>query len=350
MVPKLADVEANISQAEQLIKEAVNKGAQWIVLPEMFTTAAAFHEDMLRAIRPIDGAPAQFLRDQSKRYSVTVGGSFLAQDENRVFNSFLLYFPDGSSYRHDKDHPTYWERCYYEGGNDDGVLKTPAGDIGVALCWELIRSQTARRLKGKVEMVLAGSTWWTLRNEADPDHPYRQVNKDMLQQAPAALSRMLGVPVVHGAHAGSFSGFDSPELPDIVYDSAYLGTAMICDARGAILAQRHMEQGAGVVLADIDVGDKPVSSEPIPDRFWLPDQMPEEWKDAWTRWFPRGEDYYQTITLPYLASGKLNEYIPSYMRYPALAVSNRPDYRLIASNESYRCMFVIPSRANDCNA
>ena len=314
MAPKLTDVEANLSQAEQLIKEAVKKGAQWIALPEMFTTAVAFHEGMLSAIRPIDGAPAEMLRVQSKRHNVIVGGSFLAQDENGVYNSFLLFFPDGSSYRHDKDQPTYWETCYYQGGNDDGVLNTPAGDIGVALCWEMIRSRTARRLKGKVEMVLAGSAWWTLPNEADPDHPYRQVNKDMLQQAPATLSRMLGVPVVHGAHAGSFSGFDSPELPDVAYDSAYLGNAMICDARGTILAQRKMEQGAGVVLADIDVANAPASGEPIPDRFWLPEQMPQEWKDAWTRWFPRGEDYYRTVTLPYLASGELEEYIPPYLR------------------------------------
>lgn len=314
MEPRLADVEANLSQAEQLIKEAVKKGAEWIALPEMFTTAVAFHDDMLRAIRPIDGAPAQFLRDQSKLHNVTIGGSFLAQDKNKVFNSFLMFFPDGSSFRHDKDQPTYWETCYYEGGNDDGVLNTPAGDIGVALCWEMIRSRTARRLKGKIEMVMAGSTWWTLPNEADPDHPYRRVNKDMLQQAPPTLSRMLGVPVVHGAHAGSFSGFDSPELPDVAYDSAYLGTAMICDAQGVILAQRQAAQGAGVVLANVDMVKKPINVEPIPDRFWLPKQMPKEWKDAWTRWFPRGEDYYQIVTLPYLETGEMDEYVPPFMR------------------------------------
>jgi hypothetical protein len=42
--------------------------------------------------------------------------------------------------------------------------------------------------------------------------------------------------------------------------------------------------------------------------------MPQEWKDAWTRWLPRGEDYYRTITLPYLTSGVLEKYIPPYLR------------------------------------
>ncbi len=42
--------------------------------------------------------------------------------------------------------------------------------------------------------------------------------------------------------------------------------------------------------------------------------MPEAWKSAWTRWLPRGADYYRTVTRPYLASGRVPEYIPPYMR------------------------------------
>jgi hypothetical protein len=60
--------------------------------------------------------------------------------------------------------------------------------------------------------------------------------------------------------------------------------------------------------------ETPTPDETIPDRFWLPEQMPQEWQDAWTRWRPRGEDYYRTVALPYLASGELNEYIPPYLR------------------------------------
>ena len=110
------------------------------------------------------------------------------------------------------------------------------------------------------------------------------------------------------------TGFDSPELPDVEYASKYLGIAMISDAEGNILAQREAAQGAGVVVADVDLVEDPISPESIPDRFWLPKQMPQEWKDAWTRWFPRGEDYYQLVTLPYLKTGEIVEYEPPYMR------------------------------------
>lgn len=314
MTPKLGDVEANLVQAERLIDEAIRQGAEWIQLPEMFTTAAAFHDTMITAIRPIDGAPAQLLRDKALRHRVSIGGSFLAQDGDRVHNSFLLFMADGSSHRHDKDQPTYWETCYYQDGADDGVLRTAAGNVGVALCWEMIRSRTAHRLSGNIQLLLAGSTWWTLPDEAGADHPYRQTNLEMLQQAPPTLARLLGVPVIHGSHAGAFSGFDSPELPDVPYDSLYLGETMICDAGGAVLARRSLDQGAGVVVAELEIPETPTPTERVPDRFWLPEQMPEEWKDAWTRWMPRGTDYYRTVTLPYLRTGELEDYVPPYLR------------------------------------
>ncbi|MCG6943006.1 MAG: carbon-nitrogen hydrolase family protein [Thiohalocapsa sp.] len=314
MAPKLGNAAANLAQAERLAREAIAAGADWIVLPEMFTSAAAFHPDMLTAIHPIDGAPARLLQDLARQHHLTIGGSFLARAGEDVYNAFLLAMPDGSVRRHDKDFPTYWETCYYVGGDDDGVLETPIGPVGVALCWEMVRAGTAQRLAGKVRLLLAGSTWWTLSDEAPDDHPLRALNRRMLRETPPRMARLLGVPVIHGSHAGPFAGFDSPELPDVSYDSRYLGEAMIVAATGEILARRPAEDGPGIVTAELRIAQAPSPLEPLPDRFWLPEEMPQEWQHAWKRWFPRGEDYYRTVTLPYLATGEVPEYVPPYMR------------------------------------
>ena len=315
MQPRLADVTYNLAQAEQLLREALRGGARWIALPEMFTTAAGFHPDMLGAIRPIDGAPLQLLQRLAREGQAVIGGSFLASHPGeRVYNSFVLVSPDGTVARHDKDFPTYWENCYYERGADDGVLPSPIGPVGAVLCWEFVRSQTPRRLLDRVEMVIGGSCWWTLPDDADPGSPLRADNLEMLREAPVRMARMLGVPVMHGSHAGPFSGFFSPELADVDYRSAYLGEAMIVDATGRVLARRDRGEQAGVVLADIEVGGAHAPSEPIPDTFWIPKQMPEEWKASWERWFETGADYYSTVTRPFLATGVVNEYVPAYLR------------------------------------
>lgn len=314
MAPRLANVSANLEQAERLILDAQRRGAEWIVLPEMFTSAAAFHPDMLKAIRDIDGEPANFMLRLARKGNCVIGGSFLARRSERVYNSFLLVFPDGSTQRHDKDYPTYWENCICQAGTDDGVLNTSIGAVGAALCWELIRSNTATRMLGKVKLVIAGSCWWTLPEEADQDSPLRVTNLHMLQQAPIRFARLLGVPVIHGSHAGPFEGFWSPDLPDVPYHSAYLGEAMVVDHTGRVLGRRSAQQGAGLVTAQIDIPGHALPSEPVPQRFWLPDEMPEPWKDAWWRWLKNGSRYYRTVTRPYLQTGIVNEYEPAYLQ------------------------------------
>ena len=55
--PKLADVSANLERAEQLIREAIGQRAEWIVLPEFFTSGLAFEFELLpKAPRPLDAA------------------------------------------------------------------------------------------------------------------------------------------------------------------------------------------------------------------------------------------------------------------------------------------------------
>ncbi len=122
---------------------------------------------MLTAWRPLEGEPFQLMQKLAREYEGVVGGSFIARSGDDCFNSFLLVFPSGEYFRHDKDIPTMWENCYYIGGQDEGVLKTPAGPVGVAICWEFIRSQTARRLQNRVDLIVGGSCWWDLRLPVD---------------------------------------------------------------------------------------------------------------------------------------------------------------------------------------
>lgn len=314
MVPRLADVQWNMNQAEHLVREAMRQGAQWIILPEMFTSAAAFHPDMLRAIQPLDGAPLKLLKSLAREGNAVVGGSFLASRGQQVFNTFVLAFPDGSVVQHDKDIPTYWENCYYRPGSDDGVLETSIGPVGSVLCWEFIRSQTAKRLLNKVRLVVGGSCWWTLPDDADSESPYWAANLRMLQQAAPNMAKMLGVPVIHGSHAARFEGFFSPDLPDVAYNSAFLGEAMIVDSHGKVLAHRSGESGEGVVIANLELSSSPEPSLTIPESFWMPEEMPDGWKASWERWQVNGSDYYRMVTEQYLKTGNIPEYTPIYLR------------------------------------
>jgi predicted amidohydrolase len=298
MIAELANVDANLAKAERLVRVAFERGATWVILPEFFSSGMAFHPEMARAVRTIGGPPAELLRDLAREGNATVGGSFLAWRDGNVYNTFLLALPDGTTRRHDKDYPTFWENCYYIGGNDDGVLPTQHGNVGAALCWEFIRSRTATRLKGKVDIVVGGSGWWASKDGVPLDDPARQLNLQIMKATPNRFAKMLGVPVVHAAHAGNFVGHSWPD-ENHVYASHYLGEAQIVDGKGNVLARMSREEGEGVITADISFGSIAGEPEPITDRYWIA-EFPEGIYRNWESALKAGHEYYSSRTLPYV--------------------------------------------------
>lgn len=302
MKAKLADVQANLEMAERLVHQAFTEGANLVVLPEFFTSAMGFHPKMLDVVRSIDGSPLQLLQTLAIKHQGIVGGSFIAFRGNDSYNTFVLAFPDGSTYFHDKDQPTMWENCYYIGGKDDGVLETPVGNFGVALCWEFVRTRTVKRLLGRVDIIVGGSCWWTTPTESNLpgfSPKIHNQNLEIMHETPVKFARMLGIPVIHAAHAGDFEG-EMPGMPNIPYKSYYLGDTQIVDGSGEILAHLSREEGEGIILADIDFMQKWTPSEPIPDRFWIP-ELPPQLVQTWQFQNRHGEAYYRNVTKPYRA-------------------------------------------------
>jgi predicted amidohydrolase len=302
MRAKVGAVASNLASAESLVREGFRRGAEWVILPEFFTSANAFSPAMLSAWLPLEGPALELMRKLARAHKGVVGGSFLAKLGKDCFNSFLLVFPDGRYERHDKDQPTMWENCYYIGGSDDGVLATPAGPVGVAVCWELIRSRTARRLAGKVDFVVGGSCWWDLPHPVPPELADDQARlRNLLRQAPSDLAKRLGVPVVHASQASEFEGL-TPGNETVPFVSRYLGETQITDGHGNVLARLAYEDGEGVITADITPGRIEGDLAPIPEGFWTA-ELPSNTLKAWDHRNKLGQDYYATTFRPLLDRG-----------------------------------------------
>jgi predicted amidohydrolase len=293
MCAKLAAVDHNLEMAEKLVETAFAEGANWAILPEFFTSAMAFHPEMLEAARPADGESYRLLVNLARKYGGVVGGSFLAMDQGDVYNRFILAFPDGSTFIHDKDLPTMIENCYYRNGTDDGILKTSVGNVGAVLCWEFTRSQTLKRLNNKVDVIVGGSCAWDIPegfvgDEAGEIHNYLL---NTLRDYPVNFAKTLGVPVVHASHAGDFSAFSPPDAA-MPYNSHYLGETKIVDGYGQVLASRTYEEGEGIIYAEIELGQVNNKRSEIPDTFWLYEHPPMI-KQSWDEQNKFGQDYYR---------------------------------------------------------
>jgi N-carbamoylputrescine amidase len=292
MCARFGDVAENLRKAERLLEDALEKGSKWAILPEFFTSAVGFYPGILKVALPLDGPALSMMQTMASRYNAVVGGSFICRRENDNYNTFLLVFPDGAYVAHDKDIPTMWENCYYRGGHDDGILDTPVGKVGATLCWEYVRTQTARRLVGKVEMVVGGTCWWDIPRGQGLPTSLSDRNRQILRETPSRFAKMVGAPVVHASHAGTFAG-NSPWLPLVPYQSVYLGETQIVDGSGNILARLAHEDGEGVITADITPG-RVAPSEKIPDRFWIPD-LPWMFRFVWTYQNFHGRRYYRKM-------------------------------------------------------
>lgn len=273
----VGDVAENLRRLEAMIDEAAGKGARLIAVPEFATSPLPFRAEVHRSVLPPENTAVEMLRAVAKRHGCHIGGSMLIADGEAVYNRYHLVEPDGRTHLHDKDLPTMWENAFYEAGHDDGACETSIGRMGAAVCWELIRTQTVRRLLGRVEVMMTGTHWWTLPSNwgglVDRTFgPLTQYNRYLSENAPSEFARRIGTPVLQASHCGQFRT-DFMLVPGVPvtapYDTEYVGATQIVDAEGRVLVSRSTAEGPGVVVADIELGARePVV--PLEDTFWTP--------------------------------------------------------------------------------
>lgn len=266
----LGEVDANLAACERLADAAAAAGAELIALPEFFTTGMGFAPELAHAALPPDGPAAELLQTLAARHQALVGGSFLCRDgDGQVRNAYMLATPRGIAGRHDKDLPTMWENAFYVGGSDDGVIEADGLSFGAAVCWELMRSATARRLRGRVDLVIGGSAWWSMPRYGAARSLERRLeagNAATARRAAEWFATYVGAPVVHAAHSGPLR-CSMPWMP-FRYVGHMEGGAVICASDGTVLARREREEGEGFVVAAVEPGRVRPTRE-VPERFWL---------------------------------------------------------------------------------
>ena len=293
-----ADVNSNMKKAESYICLARQNDADVVLLPEFFPSAIGFSLQM-NCVALKGTYVREALKNLAAKSGIIIGGSYLFFDGTQSRNTFDLVFPNGSIFSHQKDIPTQFENCYYTTGDTDHILHTPIGDIGVALCWEMIRYDTLKRLSGKVDIVLAGSCWWDLPEDALKEREaLRQYNQTLALETPATFARLLHVPVIHANHCGKITSYNFP-ANDRLQTRQFVGAAQIIDADGKIIKRRGFNEGEGFVIAEVALNNTERKAANInPDRYWIP-TLPDSYIKAWQEINPIGSAYYKEHMLAY---------------------------------------------------
>ena len=240
------NVDTNIADVSELVREAAGKGAQVILPPELFEGryfCRTEDEGYFATARPVDTHPAVLaMRRLAAELGVTIPTSFFEADGPHYYNSLAMIGPDGDCrgvYRksHIPDGPGYEEKFYFRPGNT-GFKVWPRPDavtLGVGICWDQWYPETAR------SMMLMGAEllFYPTAIGTEPHDPSLDTSR-LWRRAMQGHAVSNVVPVIAANRIGNEHG------------QIFYGHSFICDDRGDMLAEFGAQE-TGVLVATLDI-------------------------------------------------------------------------------------------------
>src|SRR5499433_144566 len=240
------DRAANIARVEHLVREAAARGAQIILLPELFEAPYFCIEQDNRHLNLAtsleDNRAVRHFSNVARELGVVLPISFFERAGPAFFNSIAILDADGRNlgiYRksHIPNGPGYQEKNYFAPG-DTGfrVWDTRYARLGVGICWDQWFPETAR------VMALMGAELFffptAIGTEPPPALPVNsREHWQRTQQGHAAANL---TPLVASNRYGLERSLQDPEGLYI----RFYGSSFIADATGAKVAETGEEGDA----------------------------------------------------------------------------------------------------------
>jgi len=239
MRPELGDVQGNIEATTRWIREAAAAGAKLVVLPEATAAGYMFRdrdEASAYAQSIEDGETIAVWTSLAHELGVHIAGGFIERDDAGIYNSAVLIGPDGVIGRFHKAHLWNVEQQIYD-RNRDGfpVFETPLGRIGIGICYDAWFPETFRSvaLQG-ADLLVLPANWVPV-----PEQP-----EDGL-----VMANMM---CMTGAHSNNIYVAGISRV-GTERDQEFIGSSVIVDPRGWLLAGPASKDREELVLAEVDL-------------------------------------------------------------------------------------------------
>lgn len=162
---KPAPAQERLLIAGNLVQEAVQAGAELVVLPELFNTGYAYSPENYSNAEAVDGPTTAWMQSQARERGIYLAGALLIREKCNgkvdIRNRLVLFAPDGHSWHYDKNYPWSWEFAYTAPTNKRPkviVAHTDIGDIGFLTCWDAAHGELWKAYAGKVDLMVLCSS------------------------------------------------------------------------------------------------------------------------------------------------------------------------------------------------
>jgi predicted amidohydrolase len=238
IAPAVGDLEGNRRLTRAAVREAVDAGADLVVLPELSTSGYVFEsrEEARSCAEPADGASlAAWSKEAARRDAVVVGGFCELAEDDVLYNSAAVVDGSGVLAVYRKIHLWDREQLVFEPGGECAlVIETRVGRIGVAVCYDLNFPEVARGIAIAGADIVAVPTNWPRFPRPEGERPIEVA----LAMTTAHLNHVF---VAACDRCGEERGVE------------WTGGSSICDEWGWLLAGPVPGYGSGLLLADCDL-------------------------------------------------------------------------------------------------
>ncbi|WP_426516005.1 nitrilase-related carbon-nitrogen hydrolase [Diaminobutyricibacter sp. McL0618] len=162
--PGVADLDSNLEMTTAAIRESVTAGARVVVVPELATSGYMFdsvEEARSVAIRPSHPVFADWAAAVAPADGVAIGGFAEIRDDGLIYNSAAVVDASGVLAVYRKVHLWDKEKLIFTPGSvEPPVVDTPAGRLGVLICFDLEFPEFPRSLALRgAELIVAPTNW-----------------------------------------------------------------------------------------------------------------------------------------------------------------------------------------------
>ncbi|MDM7947493.1 MAG: N-carbamoylputrescine amidase [Oceanibaculum nanhaiense] len=243
------DSAANIAKAENLVREAAGRGANIVLIQELFETpyfCVDQNLELFALAKPIDENPAVArFQALAAELGVVLPVSVFERANNAYYNSLAMVDTDGSIlgiYRksHIPDGPGYQEKYYFNPG-DTGfrVWDTRFGRLGVGICWDQWFPECARTMA----LMGADFLFYPTAIGSEPQDETLD-SKDHWQTVMRGHAAANMVPLVASNRIGREQG-DAAGI-------SFYGSSFIADHKGQMVAEANRSDET-VLTASFDI-------------------------------------------------------------------------------------------------
>jgi len=233
--------ERNLRHSLDLATEAVNGGANLIVLPELSNSGYFFNgrQDAFDHAEEVpEGPSVQAWADFASKHQVYLVAGLNEITGKQLFNTAVLLGPDGFIGKYRKAHLWNLEKLWFTPG-DMGfpVFETPIGRIGLLICWDIWFPEVPRILSQQgADIICSLNNWvWT------PPPLFDDAGKCMASYLTMTAAHVNNVFIAAASRIGEER------------DARYLGCSLIAGTNGWPIGAVASANRQEILFADVDL-------------------------------------------------------------------------------------------------